>query len=160
MPVVVLRAVQTLSVVAGLSSALDLAYAVAVVAAVVAVAVVVVTVVVVVVREDKETGAATEVVAEVVGSAWAGVAVVDVAAAAVAGFVAVVVVVVVHVAVVVVLLLLLDGPETAGTEPVVVEDQRRKERYRSWGRFEQMPEEGCFGSDWGWRTEQMALPEH
>ena len=120
--VVVLRAVQTPRV-AGLPWALGLGFA-ADAGAAVAVAVV-----------DTVTGAATEAVVEVVGSA---LAVVDDVEAAEAGLVETVMVVMVEVVLVLVLVLvlvfLLDALAAvvfAGSGPVAVEDQRRMERYMS-----------------------------
>ena len=119
--VVVLRAVQTPRV-AGLPWALGLGFAAdADAGAAVAVAVV-----------DTVTGAATEAVVEVVGSA---LAVVDDVEAAEAGLVETVMVVMVEVVLLVlVLVLLLDALAAvvfAGSGPVAVEDQRRMERYMS-----------------------------
>ena len=123
--VVVLRAVQTPRV-AGLPWALGLGFAAdagADAGSAVAVAVV-----------DTVTGAATEAVVEVVGSA---LAVVDDVEAAEAGLVETVMVVMVEVVLLVlvlVLVLLLDALAAvvfAGSGPVAVEDQRRMERYMS-----------------------------
>ena len=119
----VLRAVQTPRV-AGLPWALGLGFAAdagADAGSAVAVAVV-----------DTVTGAATEAVVEVVGSALAVVG--DVKAAE-AGLVETVMVVMVEVVLLVlVLVLLLDALAAvvfAGSGPVAVEDQRRMERYMS-----------------------------